>query len=151
MATKKSQKKAAPGAGKKGRASDESADQIRRIGESASEIVREASLLLDEELAAGMLAARQMQQRFAKERRFDPTDFDEALERFQRDGHDILTQLSARLAELQSDDNAQRVKRLVDNGHSALDLTVEMAKMGTDLVNQLVQANLPRKNGADSK
>lgn len=38
-------------------------------------IVQDAAALLDEELAAGIVAAKQVQKRFRKERRIDPQDF----------------------------------------------------------------------------
>jgi len=47
--------------------------------------VKDAAALLDEELAAGIQAAQQVQQRFRKQGRIDPADFSDALQRFQAD------------------------------------------------------------------
>jgi len=47
--------------------------------------VKDAAALLDEELAAGIQAAQQVQQRFRKQGRIDPAVFSDALQRFQAD------------------------------------------------------------------
>ena len=71
--------------------------------------------LLDEEIAAGIVAAKQVQQRFQKERRIDPRDFREALQRFQRDGHEVVDLIDHQLAELRSKENAELTTRLLHN------------------------------------
>jgi hypothetical protein len=43
------------------------AERFSQISKSRSQIVREAAVLLDEEIASGIVAAKQMQQRFQKE------------------------------------------------------------------------------------
>ena len=55
------------------------------ISKSTAHIVKDAAALLDEELAAGIVAANQVQRRFRKDRRVDPADFSKALQRFQTD------------------------------------------------------------------
>lgn len=145
MTTKKS-KKTASGSAEQARAADDNAEHIRQIGQSASQVVKEASLLLNEELAAGIVAARQMQKRFEKERRIDPVDFKDALQRFQRDGHEVINLLSDQVSDLSMDETAQRIKQIVDNSHNALDLLVELAKTGSEVVNQFVQSNLKKND-----
>jgi hypothetical protein len=147
MATKKAQKKATSSR-KQAKAADQRAESIRGIGANVSEVIKQAALILDEELAAGIVTARQMQQRFEQERRVDPADFKDALQRFQRDGHEVINVLGDQVAELRSDENGERVKRLVENSHDALDMLVEFAKLGADVVNQLVHANLRNKDDA---
>ncbi|MFM0174729.1 hypothetical protein PQR33_35980 [Paraburkholderia sediminicola] len=147
MATKT--KKTASGSARRPRAADDNAERVRQIGQSASQVVKEASLLLNEELAAGIVAARQMQQRFEKERRIDPVDFKDALQRFQRDGHEVINLLSDQVSDLNSDETAQRIKQIVDNGHNALDLFVELAKTGSEVMNQLVQSNLKKNDDSN--
>ena len=57
--------------------------RLKQISKSSSQIVKDAAVLLDEEIASGIVAAKQVQQRFQKERRINPTDFKDALTRFQ--------------------------------------------------------------------
>ena len=60
------------------------------MSKSTSQIVKDAAALLDEELAAGIVAPDQVQRRLRKEGRIDPADFSNALKRFQADAHEII-------------------------------------------------------------
>lgn len=119
---------------------------FKQISKASSQIVKDAAALLDEEIAAGILAARKMQQRFAKERRIDPTDFKEALHRFQSDAHEVVNLLNDQVAELRSEENAELVTRLIGNTHDLLDLVVGVVNMGAEIADELVQANMPKRN-----
>ena len=119
---------------------------IKQIDAASSRIVKEAAALLDQELAAGILTAKKMQQRFQDERRIDPADFKGALARFQNDGHEVVNLLNNRLAELRSKESADLVTHLVSNTHDLLDLMVGLVNMGSEIANQLAQANLPKRN-----
>jgi aminoglycoside/choline kinase family phosphotransferase len=103
--------------------------------------------LLDEELASGIVAAKQVQQRFQKERRIDPGDFKDALTRFQGDAHDVVNLLNDQFAEMRSDENAELVKRFTGNAHSLLDLVVELVNTSAELADQLAKSNLQKKQG----
>jgi hypothetical protein len=116
--------------------------RIKDISNSSAEIVRDAAALLDQELSAGIVAARQVQRRFQKERRVDPADFKEALQKFQGDAHQIVSSLNDRFGELGSEQNARLVKRLVNHTHDVLDLAVEMVNVGAEIADQLAQSNL---------
>jgi len=119
-----------------------------RISSGASEIVKQAATLLDEEMAAGIVAARQMQDRFQKDRRVDPADFRNALVRFQNDAHQIVSLLDAQFAALRSQENADVINRFTANAHSLLDLVVEMVNTGAQVANDVVQqSSIGKKNG----
>jgi hypothetical protein len=123
-----------------------SAKRLRQISQSGSQIVKDAALLLDEEIAAGIVAAKQMQVRFSRERRIDPSDFKEVLQRFRSNGHEIVNLVNDRISELRSEENAEVVKQLLNNGHSLLDLVVELVSMGAKVADQLVQSNFKRQD-----
>jgi hypothetical protein len=142
MATRKNRAKAESGS-KRGASS---ANRIKDLSNSSAGIVREAFALLDQEVSAGIVAAKQMQRRFQKERRVDPGDFTEALDKFQGDAHQIVSTLNDRFGELGSDQNSRLVKRLVNNTHDVLDLAVEMVSVGAEIADQLARSNL-KPNG----
>jgi hypothetical protein len=125
--------------------------RINQISKASTQIVKEAAALLDEEMAAGMLAAKKMQQRFQKDRRIDPSDFAEALHRFQSDGHEVVNLLNDQIAELRSDENAALMMRFTNNAHDLLDLVVGLVNMGAETANQLVEANLPKPGGEKNR
>jgi hypothetical protein len=147
MATRKTGKTKQP----RPRAAQGDADarsaRIKEISKSSSQIVKDAAVLLDEEIASGIVAAKQVQQRFQKERRIDPGDFKDALTRFQGDAHDAVNLLNDQFAQLRSDENAELVKRFTGNAHSLLDLVVELVNTSAEIADQLAKSNLQKKQG----
>lgn len=143
-------KKTRPGTVGKTARSIASPGRINQISKASTQIVREAAALLDEEMAAGVVAAKKMQQRFDKERRLDPSDFNEALQRLQSDGHEVVNLLNDQIADLRSEENAAIMKRLTNNAHDLMDLAVGLVNMGAEIVNQLVETNLPKQKGRGS-
>jgi hypothetical protein len=122
--------------------------RIGQISSATSQIVKEAGAVLDEEMAIGIVTAKKMQERFDNERRIDSTDFKEALQRFQNDGHELVGLVDQQIVELRSDENVDLTNRLIANVHSLLDLAVGLVGTGTEIANQLIERNLPKRNTA---
>jgi hypothetical protein len=120
--------------------------RIKSVSDSSSQIVKEAASLLDDELAAGILAAKQVQKRFRSERRVNPADFKEAVQQLQTHAHEVVNQFSNKISEASSRENVELLQRLVNNSHDLLDLTVELLNTGAELADQLAQSNLQKKD-----
>jgi hypothetical protein len=127
------------------------ARRFEQIGKSSAQIVQDAAALLDEEVAAGIVAAKKMQERFQKERRIDPSDFKDALQRFQGDAHEVINLLNQQVGQLRSEENAEVVTGLVNKSHDLLDLVVGLVNIGAELTNQLVQTTLPKQGRDEAK
>jgi hypothetical protein len=127
---------------------DARSERFKQISRSSSQIVKDAAVLLDEEIAAGIVAAKQMQQRFQKERRIDPADFKSLVQKFQSDAHQVVNLFSDQIAELRSKENAELVDNLVRRAHDALDLATEVFVMGADMAAQAVQSRLRKMRRA---
>jgi hypothetical protein len=125
--------------------------RVGHISDATSQIITEAGALLDEEMALGIVTAKKMQDRFQKERRIDSADFNEALQRFQSDGHELVNLVDRQATALRSGENAELTSRLIGNVHDLLDLTVGLVGMGTEIANQLIEANLPSPGGAPKR
>jgi hypothetical protein len=135
------------GAAKSGRnPKSASSGRFEQMSKSTSQIVKDAAALLDEELAAGIVAANQMQKRFRKEGRVDPADFSDALQRFQADAHEVITLLNDRLNDARSDQNFELVKNLVNRSHDMVDLAVEMVNSSAEVATQLANSPIVKKN-----
>lgn len=124
-----------------------SQDRFRGISRASSQIVTDAAALLDEEIAAGIVAARNVQLRFREERQIDPADLKDALQRFQGDAHEVVNLLNDQFAELRAEENAELVRRLVNNAHDLVDVVVGVVNMGVEVANELAQANLQKPDG----
>ena len=127
---------------------DKRSERFKQISRSSSQIVKDAAVLLDEEIAAGIVAAKQMQRRFQKERRIDPADFKSLIQKFQSDAHEVVNLFSDQLGELRSAENAELVNNLVRRAHDALDLATEVFVMGADMATQAVQSRLRKMRPA---
>ena len=128
-----------PQADRKGKSA--ATGRFEQVSKSTAQIVKDAAALLDEELAAGIVAANQVQQRFRTEGRVDPRDFSNALQRFQADAHEVITLLNERLNEMRSQENFDVVKKLVNRSHDMVDVAVELVNSSAEMANQL--ANSP--------
>jgi len=117
-----------------------------QIGATTSQIVMDAAALLDEEVAAGIVAAKRVQERFQKERRIDPADFSEALQRFRSDAHDIVNTLNDQFTRLRSPENDELIGRLLKDTHNLLDLAFGIVDTGAEIASQLAQSKLNRPN-----
>ncbi len=121
---------------------------IGQISSATSQIIKEAGAVLDEEMAIGIVTAKNMQERFDNERRIDSSDFKEALQRFQNDGHELVGLVDQQIVELRSDENVELTNRLMSNVHNLLDLAVGLVGTGTEIANQLIERNLPKRDVA---
>jgi NADH:ubiquinone oxidoreductase subunit C len=123
-----------------------SSKRFEQVSNSTSQIVKDAAALLDEELAAGIVAANQVQKRFRKEGRVEPADFNNALQRFRTDAHEVITLLNDRLNDARSDQNFEVVKNLVNRSHDMVDLAVEMVNSSAEVATQLANSPIVKKN-----
>jgi hypothetical protein len=139
------------GSQSKGAVDSERSRRMKQISRNTSQIVRDAASMLDEEVAAGIVAAKQMQQRFQKERRIDPGDFSQALQQFQGNAHEVITLLDDQLSELQSKENTELARRFITHTHGIVDLAVELVNMGAELANQLTPTVLDRVKSRRAK
>ena len=123
---------------KAGTANRRGADPRRfeEVSKSPAQIVKDAAALLDEKLAAGIEAAKQVQQRFRKQGRIDPADFSDALKPFQADGHEVIALLNDRLDEMRSQENFQLVRKLVEWSHDLVDVAGELVNRSAEIAHQ---------------
>ena len=105
------------------------------------ELVRSAAVLLDQELAVGVTAAKAVQQRVQRERRVDAADFREALQRFQANGRELVTAISSQLDGSKLTQNVELAKRFIAKANDLVDLTVGVVGTSAELANEFVQAN----------
>lgn len=107
-----------------------------KMTDAASEIVRQAADLLDQEIAAGILAAKAVEDRFVKERRLHPTDVLGSLDRFRSMGHEILQALTDRVAQIAPTETTKPITHLLERGHDLLDLAVGMIESASKMAEE---------------
>jgi oligoendopeptidase F len=125
---------------KKGRSGP--SPQLQRLGHNASAIVKAAAELLDEELAAGIVTAKQMQKRFRDERRVDAKDLRPALDRLTTDAQGLLSVLEEQFGPTQSKETTATIRRFLGQSQSLLQVVFELVGTATEVATQLANAQL---------
>lgn len=129
-----------------------SAGQDRRsvedLGKTASQVIQEAAAVLEEELAAGLIAARKVSRRLAEEQRFEADDFAEALKRFRSTGQELIEIARGRIEELRSDTTQDLSQRFLTDAQGALDVLVDLIAVGPELANRFLRSS-PATSGKD--
>ena len=103
----------------------------------ASTAVRQAATVLESELSSGLAGVRKIQQRFTKERRVDQKEFDEVLERFRGNAHELIDVAAGRMADLRAPDVQDLSQRLTADAHDLFDTVLNLVGMAPDIVNRL--------------
>jgi hypothetical protein len=124
------------------RRSNESGD-ARGLGDAGAEIVRAAARLLDQEMALGIATAKAVDRRLQGERRVEPDDFTEALDRLRSDARGIIAALDGQLEGARLQENAELARRFVARTNDLLDVAIAFLGTGAELAGELLRANLP--------
>lgn len=111
--------------------------QFRALGQSASDVVQQAAAVLEEELAAGIVAGQRIEERFRAERRVDEAEVADVVERFRANAHELVEVVGDRIAELGSGDAQDLAKRFLNDAHGLLDTVANLANFAPEIVNRL--------------
>lgn len=124
--------------------------RIRRMSNNASAIVKAAAELLDEEVAAGVVTAKQMQKRFREERRVDAKDLRPALDRLKTDTEGMLSVIEEQFGPTQSKETTDMIRRLLGQSQSLLQIVFELVDTATKVGSQLANAQLAKSSQDDA-
>jgi hypothetical protein len=111
--------------------------RLEAAADDASTAVRQAATVLESELSSGLAGVRKIQQRFTKERRVDQKEFDEVLERFRGNAHELIDVAAGRMADLRAPDVQDLSQRLTADAHDLFDTVLNLVGMAPDIVNRL--------------
>jgi ABC-type transporter Mla subunit MlaD len=111
--------------------------RLESAAQDASTAVTQAATVLEDELSSGLAGVRKIEQRFTKERRVDQKEFDEVLERFRTNAHELIDVAAGRMADLRSDEVEDLSRRLTTDAHDLFDTVLNLVGMAPDVVNRL--------------
>jgi hypothetical protein len=114
---------------------------LEDLGKTASQVIQEAAAVLEEELAAGLIAARKVSRRLKEEQRFEKEDFAEALKRFHSTGQELIEIARARMSDLRSDATDELSQRFLNDAQGALDVVVDLIAVGPELANRFLKSS----------
>lgn len=125
-------------------ATDQRPGDLASIGAGTADVILQAASVLQNELAAGLAAARRAEKRFREERRLDPADFEETLSRFRTSGHELVDTARSRFDGLKSQETDELVQRFLEDAHAALDTVMNLVDLAPELANRLLQSGQPK-------
>ena len=111
--------------------------RLGAAADDASTAVQQAANVLESELSSSLAGVRKIQERFTKERRVDQKEFDQVLERFRANAHELIDVASARMGDLRSDDVQDLSQRLTADAHDLFDTALNLLGAAPDVVNRL--------------
>lgn len=99
-------------------------------------------------MARGVAAAKAVQKRLATEKRIEPADFRDALQRFQTEGRDIVAALEKQITGSLLSQNVELAKKAIARANDMIDLAVGVVTTSAELANEFIQANSTKSHVA---
>jgi hypothetical protein len=89
---------------------------------------------LEEEIAAGIVAAKQVESSLVNQTAFNHREFDAVLKRLGKDAHDIINLIGSRARESSSTDTVQLAKRFESDAHDVVEMVANLLSIAPELV-----------------
>lgn len=105
---------------------------------TASEAVRRAASVLEEELASSLSGVHRLQERLIEERRVDQEAFDDVVRRLKSNGREFIDAAAGRIDDLRADDVKELTEQFTSQAQDLFDTTVSLMTLVPDLVNRLM-------------
>jgi len=112
--------------------------RIREAGSGTADAVQHAASVFEEELAAGLAGAEQLQRRFSADQRIDPEELQALTQRFRSDGHDVIEALAEQIGDAGSQETRALARRFTADAHSLVDTFANLVNLAPDIVNRLM-------------
>lgn len=112
-------------------------ETVKQFGKSTAGIVQKAASVLEEEVAAGIVAAKEVEKNLREGGDFRSDQFDEIVQRLRKDAHDVVTILSERMEELRSKDSDETVKRFQKDAHDVVDTILNLVNIAPDAIKRI--------------
>jgi hypothetical protein len=129
-------------------------ERFDQLGREASEVLQRAASVLEEEVAAGVAGAKRLSGRLAEERRVDQAEFEDVMQRFRTDLHDLVDVAGSRLSEMSSGQPQELAQRFASDAHDVVDTVMNLVNLAPDIVNRLAapvqREQTPRDDNVES-
>lgn len=117
-----------------------SSDTLSDLGQSTSDMIQKAASVLEEEVAAGIVAAREVERAVREEDEFSAGQFDEIMERLRVDTHEFVSIIGAQINELRSSEYDDFAERFQKDAHDSLDIILRAMSLAPELINRLLKS-----------
>jgi len=124
----------------------ERSEILREFGKSTSDIIQKAASILEEEVAAGIVAAKEVERHMREDGDFRSDEFGDIMQRLRRDAHDMVNIISEQVDNFRSSEFDHLGKRFQKDAHDAVDIMLNVMNVAPDIINRLLQTEKQDKD-----
>ncbi|MBK8901712.1 MAG: hypothetical protein IPM53_11050 [Anaerolineaceae bacterium] len=112
---------------------------LRAFGASTSDMIQKAAVILEEEVAVGLLAAREVERSMRETGELSSESFDDILVRLRKDAHDVVNIISEQVDQMRSSEFDELSQRFQKDAHEAVDVLLNAVTHAPGLINRLLK------------
>ena len=113
---------------------------LREFGASTSDMIRKAAVVLEEEVASGILAAKEVERSMRESGEVSSESFDDIIVRLRRDAHDVVNIIGEQADQMRSEEFDELSQRLQKDAHEVVDLVLNVVTNAPGIINRLLQS-----------
>lgn len=124
---------------------------LRAFGASTSDMIQKAAVILEEEVAVGLLAAREVERSMRETGELRAESFDDILVRLRRDAHDVVNIIGEQVDQMRSAEFDELSGRFQKDAHEAVDVLLNAVTHAPTIINRLLKlSNLTTPDSTDA-
>lgn len=113
---------------------------LREFGASTSDMIQKAAVILEEEVAAGLQAAKEVEQSMRQSGEVRSESFDDIVARLRKDAHDVVNIIGEQANQMRSEEFDDLSRRFQKDAHEAVDVLLNVVTSAPNIINRLLQA-----------
>ncbi len=114
---------------------------LREFGASTSDMIQKAAVILEEEVAAGLLAAKEVERSMRESGEVRSDSFDDIVVRLRKDAHDVVNIIGEQVDQMRSEEFDELSHRFQRDAHEAVDVLLNVVTNAPTILNRLLQAS----------
>ena len=122
---------------------------LRAFGASTSDMIKKAAVILEEEVAVGLLAAQEVERSMRETGELRAESFDDILVRLRKDAHDVVNIIGEQVDQMRSSEFDELSGRFQKDAHEAVDVLLNAVTQAPGIINRLLKmSNLTTPDAA---
>ena len=114
---------------------------LREFGASTSDMIQKAAVILEEEVASGILAAKEVERSMRETGDVRSDSFDDIVVRLRKDAHDVVNIIGEQVEQLRSEEFDELSHRFQRDAHEAVDVLLNVVTNAPNIINRLLQVS----------
>lgn len=112
---------------------------LREFGASTSDMIQKAAVILEEEVAAGLLAAKEVERSMRETGDVRSDSFDDIVVRLRQDAHDVVNIIGEQVDQLRAEEFDELSHRFQRDAHEAVDVLLNVVTNAPNIINRFLQ------------